>query len=474
MATLASLRALTFLGNDALHLRCSSRESHNMKKKKKKMTSASFLPRGLSEIIASRQLLDAFHEFTAEMFCEENLQFVEEVIWLKAARDPTTINGIFLTYIASNSPLQVNIDDIIRTVIMQRLDARETMGLDELLCVFDEAAAQVAEQLERNCVPRFLQQQGKRYVTLPFFHLSPFQSFFHFRGSQFQPDVEVTQPSLLHPSANPPTWYRGHLLRRKGFFGGWSPFTYSKKGSYLFEYKPGAHPLNAKPLATIHLDGSLVEPAHALTGKLNTFTLHTMDGNTYFFQADSKEDMERWMKELCVEGSLTSQLRERAMLSPPVMDLSSQQATSSSAQLLNNERGEAAPQGSFFTPEELTSIMPVFNFVFLDTVEEAAVAADHTGKIVAFNRAAEQMFGFPRAEAIGSSVKILMPEPYRSLHDGYMFRHEKSGEDRLIGKPRAVLGQRKTGEVFKVVISLGRLPLPGFYIAAFTEEHEAI
>jgi len=170
-----------------------------------------------------------------------------------------------------------------------------------------------------------------------------------------------------------------------------------------------------------------VETAHTLTGRPNTFILHAVDGNSYFFQADLKEDMERWMKELCVDGSFTSQIRERPTPSPPpVITLSLQPTTSSSAQSSNYERGEAAPHGSFFTPEELTSILPIFNFVLFDTFEQAVVAADRAGKIIAFNRAAEKMFGFPRAEAIGGSVKILMPEPYRSLHDGYMFRHEKS------------------------------------------------
>ena len=62
-----------------------------------------------------------------------------------------------------------------------------------------------------------------------------------------------------------------------------------------------------------------------------------------------------------------------------------------------------------------------------------------------------------------------MPEPYRSYHDGYIFRHEKFGDQKLIGKTRVLKGERKNGEKFELQISLGKLPANGYFIATIRE-----
>ena len=46
-------------------------------------------------------------------------------------------------------------------------------------------------------------------------------------------------------------------------------------------------------------------------------------------------------------------------------------------------------------------------------------------------------------EALGQNVKILMPAPYRESHDGYLDRYRTTGERRIIGIGRVVVGQRK-------------------------------
>ena len=64
-----------------------------------------------------------------------------------------------------------------------------------------------------------------------------------------------------------------------------------------------------------------------------------------------------------------------------------------------------------------------------------------------------------------------MPEPYKSQHDGYLFRHEKFGSEKLIGKTRTLQGERQNKEVFPLQISLGKLPVPGYYIGTLYTQY---
>ncbi len=79
----------------------------------------------------------------------------------------------------------------------------------------------------------------------------------------------------------------------------------------------------------------------------------------------------------------------------------------------------------------------------LDTVPEAMIVIDERGNMQSFSSAAERLFGYRAAEALGQNVKILMPAPYRENHDGYLHRYMTTGERRIIGIGRVVVGQRK-------------------------------
>jgi two-component system, LuxR family, sensor kinase FixL len=91
----------------------------------------------------------------------------------------------------------------------------------------------------------------------------------------------------------------------------------------------------------------------------------------------------------------------------------------------------------------------------LDTVPDATVAIELSGTITSFNRAATRQFGYDPAEVIGKNVNMLMPEPYRSQHDGYLARYLRTGEARIIGKDRVVVGQRKDGSTFPMTLAVG-------------------
>jgi two-component system, LuxR family, sensor kinase FixL len=93
----------------------------------------------------------------------------------------------------------------------------------------------------------------------------------------------------------------------------------------------------------------------------------------------------------------------------------------------------------------------------LDTVLDATIVSDENGIIISFNSAAVRQFGYSEAEAIGQNLKLLMPQPYRKEHDGYMHRYIQTGEKRIIGVDRVVVGQRKDGSTFPMKLAVGEI-----------------
>jgi len=93
----------------------------------------------------------------------------------------------------------------------------------------------------------------------------------------------------------------------------------------------------------------------------------------------------------------------------------------------------------------------------LDTVPEAMIVIDEQGTMQYFSSAAERLFDYQPAEAIGQNVKILMPSPYRQSHDEYLERYLTTGERRIIGIGRVVVGQRKDGSTFPMELAVGEM-----------------
>ena len=93
----------------------------------------------------------------------------------------------------------------------------------------------------------------------------------------------------------------------------------------------------------------------------------------------------------------------------------------------------------------------------LDTVPDAMIVIDERGIIHSFSSAAERLFGFSPAEVLGTNIKQLMPSPYRENHDGYLERYLRTGERRIIGIGRVVVGERRDGSTFPMELAVGEM-----------------
>lgn len=92
-----------------------------------------------------------------------------------------------------------------------------------------------------------------------------------------------------------------------------------------------------------------------------------------------------------------------------------------------------------------------------DTAPDALVVIDERGVVQSFSAAAERVFGWTASEVLGRNVKMLMPQPYRGDHDGYIGHYLGTGERRIIGIGRIVVGERKDGSTFPMELAVGEV-----------------
>jgi len=93
----------------------------------------------------------------------------------------------------------------------------------------------------------------------------------------------------------------------------------------------------------------------------------------------------------------------------------------------------------------------------LQTVPDAMIIIDERGRIESLSATAERLFGYSMAELAGENISQLMPSPDREQHDVYLKRYLATGERRIIGVGRIVVGQRKDGTTFPMHLTVGEL-----------------
>lgn len=103
------------------------------------------------------------------------------------------------------------------------------------------------------------------------------------------------------------------------------------------------------------------------------------------------------------------------------------------------------------------SLRQAYLQAIVETVPDAMVIIDENGIIQSFSAAAERQFGFAAQELRGQNVSVLMPSPYREEHDSYIARYLATGERRIVGVGRVVVGQRKDGTTFPMELAVGEI-----------------
>ena len=103
---------------------------------------------------------------------------------------------------------------------------------------------------------------------------------------------------------------------------------------------------------------------------------------------------------------------------------------------------------------------PILEAIFESAVD-GIILIDRHGLILAFNPAAERLFGYRAADILGQNVRVLMPSPDREQHDQYLKNYLETGVPRIIGTGREVRGRRKDGSTFPLHLSVGRTEIDG-------------
>jgi two-component system, sensor histidine kinase and response regulator len=90
----------------------------------------------------------------------------------------------------------------------------------------------------------------------------------------------------------------------------------------------------------------------------------------------------------------------------------------------------------------------------LDNVLDGIITIDASGTVISINPAVVKMFGYESADVVGRNIKMLMPEPNRGSHDGYLARYESTGKTKAIGFGRELEGLTKAGLTFPMELTV--------------------
>lgn len=204
---------------------------------------------------------------------------------------------------------------------------------------------------------------------------------------------------------------QGHLkTKSNSFFSGYYLYYYSLKEGSLLRFKT---PQDAKPAEVITLkppEVSTIIDGESLSGKKHSIAIFFAGKSPMVLVAPTENEYHAWLKNL--------------------------QHTLSSAIVGSNEYEKQQNDEAFLQT--------------IESFNDGCVVSDSKCIILAFNKAAEQLFGHNKEDVIGKSVTMLMPDVYSKAHEGYVNKYLKSGNKKLIGEPRQMIGKHKDQTTFPV------------------------
>lgn len=95
----------------------------------------------------------------------------------------------------------------------------------------------------------------------------------------------------------------------------------------------------------------------------------------------------------------------------------------------------------------------------INTAVDGIITIDLRGNIETINPAALKLFGYQLEDLVGKKINVLMDEKDRNGHDGYMHNYQTTGERKIIGIGRDVIGRRKNGSLFPFALSVSEVQL---------------
>lgn len=121
--------------------------------------------------------------------------------------------------------------------------------------------------------------------------------------------------------------------------------------------------------------------------------------------------------------------------------------------------GEAAPRQK---AEEQLLVGQFRLKGIIESAMDAIITVDEDQRLVLFNRAAEQMFGYSAQEAIGQPLDRFVPDRFRDVHRHHIHTFGRSGvTSRKMGKLGTVMGLRSNGEEFPIEAAISHIDVDG-------------
>jgi len=278
------------------------------------------------------------------------------------------------------------------------------------------------------------------------------------RGQWLKALANFQAPSSASPT---PSSSSGQLPRvSQNNSSGYVPRRNSNSGSSL----------NSTKRSSVNLEGRTSEELESPTGTKNPkpethfdVSSPSLTSLTLIPKSDS-EDIGSYNSTSSVGSQKPTQLLNRKNSTSSSKSSGSESSFNSFNPNLPPSSEEDKDTSTLVTPQAVLASLPD-----LESFLTAVVIGSIHGIIIGCNTMAEQLFGYTKEEMINQPVTILMPEPHRSRHDAYLFRHEKFGTENLMGKPRQLEGMTKEGIVFPIILSLGKLHIDGYYLACFIQ-----